>query len=120
MTKTTNPKPAPFSLRLTEAERRTLIKRAGDQPLGTYIRNRILQSDSIGNIDAMIDKLTLAQILALLGQSQIARHLEDLARAVRRGAVIVTPETESKLTEALLDIRRIKTVLMNALNIKER
>ena len=114
MTKPTNLKLAPFSLRLTEAEKRTLIKRAGDKPLSAYVRDHLFQDK------AAPDKKNLAHILALLGQSQIARHLDDLVRSVRRGAVIISPETESKLTEALLDIRRIKTVLMAALNIKER
>ncbi len=42
---TPTPAPAPFSLRLTFEERAALESAAGDQPLGSYIRYRLLGED---------------------------------------------------------------------------
>lgn len=40
------PETRPFSIRLTEDERRLLLARAGRLPLGTYVRDVILAESS--------------------------------------------------------------------------
>ena len=121
--------PAPFSLRLTPEERRELEERAGRQPLGAYIRERLFAAKHGGKTSdhrrargqvSIKDHQMLAQVLALLGQSRLASNLNQLARAANAGALPVTPETEATLQSAAEDVAAIKSLLMRALGIRER
>jgi hypothetical protein len=76
--------PPPFSIRLSEAERARLKCEAGPQPLGTYIRARLLAEPGrpvrrASSSLTLEDRKALAQALALLGQSRIASNLNQLA-----------------------------------------
>ncbi len=121
--------PAPFSLRLTAEERRELDERAGRQPLGAHIRERLFAAKHDGNSSdhrrargqvSIKDHQMLAQVLALLGQSRLASNLNQLARAANAGALPVTPETEAALRSAAEDVGTIKSLLMRSLGIRER
>ncbi len=114
----------PFSLRLSHQERRSLQARAGGEPLGSYIRSRLFASEesdrrpvSFGS--AAVERSELAEILAVLGQSNFARNLDDLVRANRSGSLPLRPDTETSLLAACDDIAEIKSMLMKALGIKE-
>lgn len=120
-----NPKrPPPFSLRLTQEERRSLEVRAGGEPLGSYIRSRLFDFEvsdrrpTRGRSGADSRKL-LAQLLSKLGQSQIASNIDKLAQAVRIGVLPLTPETEPLIQQTASDIAVMKSMLMKALRIKE-
>lgn len=119
--------PAPFSLRLTPEERQALEDRAGRQPLGVYIRQRLFANEDAegkrhraARRPAVQDERALAQLLALLGQSRLASNLNQLARAANTGALPVTPDTEAALTAATADVAAIKAMVMQALGIQER
>ena len=110
--------PAPFSLRLTQAERQDLEARAGAQPLGAYIK-ACLFDDALSR-RAKPYRADLAQALGLLGQTRSAEHLRALAEAAHMGALPVTPETELQIRQATADIIAMKSALMRELRIKER
>tara|TARA_R110002110_G_scaffold415618_1_gene652467 strand:+ start:2356 stop:2733 length:378 start_codon:yes stop_codon:yes gene_type:complete len=117
-------RPPPFSLRLTKKERSILESQANGEPLGSYIRSRLFHSEDSGRHSARVKSAAeepkeLAQILALLGRSNFARNLDDLAGANRCGSLPLWPETESSLLTACDDIAEIKSLLMSALRIKE-
>lgn len=121
-TKTTETKP--FSLRLTAQERVRLERQAAGLSLGAYIRERLLGGGESprrtrGKFPAK-DHTALAQVLALLGRSELAASLATLARAVSTGSLPVTPETEATLQKACQDVAAIKSMLMKALGIAER
>lgn len=116
----------PFSLRLTKAERIELEKRAAGLSLGTYIRERLFDSNCYkpqrrtrGRFPVK-DHKALAQILALLGKSQAAHDFNQLAKAASIGALPVTSETETAILEATQNVKIIKSMLMAALGIQER
>jgi hypothetical protein len=112
----------PFSIRLTDEERRLLAARAGVQPLGAYVRNVILDDAFQAPRQRMRraptpvrDHEALARVLAALGQSRLSSNLNQLAKAVNIGALPVTPETEQEISDACIAISTIRRDLMRAL-----
>ena len=111
--------PPPFSLRLTYEERARLEAEAGDQPLGAYIRERLLGEDAAprkrrGN-SPVKDKEALGRVMGALGASRLSSNLNQLAKAVNSGSLPVTPETEAELEEACRDVAAMRTDLLRAL-----
>ncbi|MCB8838078.1 plasmid mobilization relaxosome protein MobC [Aurantimonas sp. VKM B-3413] len=113
---------APFSIRLTEEERARLAEEAAGEPLGTYIKVKVLGSGPAPRKrrtgQSIEDRKALAQALGLLGQSRLAANINQLARAANTGSLPVTPETESELTRALSDVRNLRLLLLAALGLK--
>lgn len=113
--------PAPFSLRLTLADRQLLERKAAGQPLSAYIRAQILGSAPQGDfIDPALPegRKAVARILGKLGESELSRSLARLAEAAHMGALPVTSETETALQQAAADISDMKSALMAALRLK--
>ena len=113
--------PPPFSLRLSADERAELIRRAGNKPLGVYIRAQLLGSVTTPRRTRRqpgADQQTLARLLAELGKSRLASNLNQLAKAVNMGALPVSPETEQALAEACEDVRRMRHALLSALGLR--
>ncbi len=105
-----------ISIRLNFRERKLLEKLAGKAPLSSYIRSQIFShTDSI----TKDDKNQLAQILGVLGQSNITTNLRELTSLARSGSLALTPEITSKLEKACNEISEIKSMIMKALRIKE-
>lgn len=115
-------RPAPFSIRLSEAERARLAREAGDAPLGAYIKAKALGASALRTRRsglAIEDRTALAQALAILGRSRLASNLNQLAHAVNIGVLPVTPETEAELVECVRDVRELRSLLVRALGLKE-
>ena len=92
----------PFSLRLTVQERTALESEAGRLPLGAYIRTRLFtqptprkrfkrpcQNDQVAR-----------QLLVELGRSKIGNNLNQIAKAIHSGALVVPPETAQAVDAA--------------------
>lgn len=114
--------PAPFSLRLTFEERAALEAAAGSEPLGRYIRKKVLgqnvaERKPYGKTPVK-DHVALGRVLAGLGQSRLSNNLNQLARAVNSGSLPVTPDTEAYLREACDDIQEIRAELIKALGLQ--
>lgn len=112
----------PFSLRLSAPERERLLSEAAGAPLGPYIRAKLL-GDGVPLRTRrsglpVEDRKSLGQALALLGRSRLSSNLNQLAHLANIGALPVTPELESELSEALADIREIRRLLVTALGLK--
>ena len=116
--------PAPFSLRMTAEERLDLERRAGRQPLGAYIRERLFERQTTPRRcrgqGVVKDHKALSQVLGLLGRSRLAATMNQLARAADVGALPVSPEVETSLRDACKDVAAIKALVMRALGIQER
>ena len=116
----------PFSIRLTDDEKRMLLDRAGKLPLSTYVRNLILEEAARAPRQRtrrtrrpIKDHETAARVLAALGQSRIANNLNQLAKAVNIGVLPVTPETESDIGEACAAVIAMRRDLMGVLGFEE-
>ncbi len=111
-------RPAPFSLRLSEAERNKLLAEAAGLPLGGYIKAKVLGTAPLKSRRtglAVEDRQSLSQALALLGKSRLSQNLNQIAHAVNIGVLPVTPETEEDLRASLQAVQDMRTLLMRAL-----
>lgn len=112
-------RPAPFSIRLSEADRARLSLEAAGAPLGAYIKSKLLDGMPEGRkrrkVLTIEDREALARALALLGRSDLLRSLQDMARAAEIGALALTPETESELRAAIAAVQEIRFAILDAL-----
>ncbi len=117
-------RPAPFSLRFSPQERERLERDAAGSSMGSYIKSRLFGEDaaptrSRGKFPVKDHKL-LAELLGKLGASRLANNMNQLAKLAHLGTLPVTPELSDELRQACAKIAVMKTVLMDALGIKER
>lgn len=112
---------SPFCLRFSFEERAKLEQEAGNQPLGTYIRSRLFKNPTPRKRKKRrkpeYNEKLLAKILHELGASRIASNLNQIARAVNSGSLIVSPETEKAIQDACKAIVAIRHMLMRALGL---
>lgn len=116
------PRPAPLSLRLSDAERASLTARAGSVPLSTYVK-QVLFADGGSSLRRVprrvsVDGAKLAQVLAYLGSSQLARSLSTLAEAAASGSLFVDELTIRRLHDACGDVQAMHVLLLGALGKK--
>lgn len=118
------PRTRPFSIRLTGEEKSLLLRRAGNLPLGAYVRGLILAEGEVAvrprqrrTKTPIKDNEALARVLAALGQSRIANNLNQLAKAVNIGVLPVTHETEQDIREACTSVAAMRSQLMSALGL---
>ena len=120
-TQTNRDRAAPFSIRLTQEERARLEAEAGSQPLGAYIRSRLLGDQAKKRRASRrpgVDHKKLALVLAELGRSRLASNMNQLAKAANVGALDVSPEVNSELQDACRSIVAIREMLIEALGVK--
>lgn len=113
--------PTPFSLRLTDAERAALEAQAGGQPLGAYIRARLLEDSRQTRRSRrrpVKDDAVLARLLAELGQARLANNLNQLAKAANTGSLPITAETVQAILTACRDVQMMRACLMAALGFR--
>lgn len=95
--------------------------------MGRFIRSVLCSSEADGEIPFSSPSTTrsagntraLTQILAKLGGSDIATNLSEISRLARLGALPLTLETHAEIIQAAADIADMKSMLMQALRIKE-
>ncbi|SEL14192.1 MobC family plasmid mobilization relaxosome protein [Nitrosovibrio tenuis] len=110
----------PFSLRLTIEERKRLDELAGNQPLGSYIRDRLLGEQTEKRLKVKKptpDTALLALVLGEFGRSRLASNINQLAKAANIGTLDVTPETEREIVQACAEIQAIRVLLITALGV---
>ena len=113
--------PPPFSLRLSAAEKAELLRRAGNIPLGAYIRSCLLDGEEQprrSRRQPVKDEQALAKVLGELGKAKLANNLNQLAKAANLGSLPVGPETEQAIAEACQEVRRMRETLMVALGLR--
>jgi hypothetical protein len=115
------PRPAPLSLRLTPEDRARLERDAAGMSLRSYIRWRLFDPDKPPprrrRKAPVKDHQALSAVLAQLGTSRIAGNLNQLAKAVNSGSLILTPDVEADLHEAMEAIAFIRRALIDALGM---
>lgn len=115
-------RPAPFSIRLSDADRTRLAVEAAGAPLGAYIKAKLLGSVVVERKRrkglSIQDREALAQALALLGRSHLSSNLAQIAQGLNTGIWPVTPETEAELIAAVQDVRLMRRLLFSALGYR--
>ena len=107
-------RPSPVTLRLTEAERQKLNELADGMTLSAYIRWCVFQKERKYTTPVK-DKVEIAKILGLLGQSRIANNLNQLAHHANIGSLAVDDMTRQQLGEAYTYVNEIRVLLIKAL-----
>lgn len=113
--------PVPFSLRLSAEERAILEERAGDRPLGAYIRAQLLGGHAQARRRTRkprADAKQIALLLAELGRARLSANLNQLAKAVNTGTLGVSAEVERELSEACRAVIAMRDALIGALGLK--
>lgn len=114
-------KHSPFSIRLSEEERKHLEQLAGNRPLGAYIRDQLLGEKA--HKRRALRKPTVgdeqyATLLAALGQSRLSSNLNQLAKHANMGILDVSGEVEQQLQDACQAVLAMRDVLFVALGLK--
>ncbi|WP_420722489.1 plasmid mobilization protein [Hwanghaeella sp. LZ110] len=112
-TDTKRKRPAPFPVRFSAEEWAQLEAKAGDMPLGAYIRAKALGKQTA----AKTDYVMLGRILGLLGKSELASSLCLLAVAAEQGALMVDDDVAADLKSACADVQEIRLILIKALGL---
>lgn len=117
--------PAPFSMRFTKDERKSLEQAAASRPLVAYIRWLIFRKDMsempkkrTRGETADKDHKEIAKLLGALGKSRIASNINQLAKAANSGSLPVNEEIISSLKEASSSIQWMRDTLIKALGLK--
>lgn len=114
-----NKRPAPLSVRLNRDERKRLEKLAGDQSLGSFIKERIFADASVFRPAKAVDRYQLlARLLAALGENQIFANLDMIAKAVESGDLTLSEEQEAQIGAACLLVLEMRNDLIRALGLK--
>lgn len=120
MAKPVSPRLPPLSLRLTFGERAFLEQKAGGLSLSSYIKGELFSaapSLGLGAPQRAVrpDQRALAQILAKLGETNLALSMSDLAEAASTGCLYVGDDVARQLQQACTDIAEIRLLLLEAL-----
>lgn len=111
---------APFSIRFTREERDRLQAEAGQQPLGAYIRSRLLGETADKRRVSRrprIDQEATARLLAELGKSRLASNMNQLAKAANTGTLDLGPEVAREIRAACAAITEMRAALIAALGV---
>tara|TARA_R110002074_G_scaffold20119_16_gene64012 strand:+ start:1147 stop:1575 length:429 start_codon:yes stop_codon:yes gene_type:complete len=114
-------RPAPFSIRLSADERAALERKAGQRPLGSYIRTKLLGDDVTprkASRAPTIDYALLGQVLGMLGQSDQVRCLFMLLVAAEAGSIELADDENAALMQACDEVHEMRSVLVKALGLR--
>ena len=111
-----------IGIRLSESERAELERQAGSMPLGTYIKSELL-TDSFARQKRsarrpVADQAKLAQLLGLIGQSDVGVRLELLSEAVENGSLVVDEEVSEAILSACSEVHAMHSMLLRALGFE--
>ena len=112
---------APFSLRLSEDERKTLEELADGQPWGTYIKEALFDRQvrpRTRGARPVKDRAELARLLGLLGASRISQNINQLAKAANTGSLPVNADVHRALLESCDSVRNMRALLLTALGLQ--
>jgi len=115
-------RPAPLSIRLSDEERAILLHRAGSMPVSTYVKSVALGADVPSyrmrrRTPSNDDKL-LAQILMRMGSTRVANNLNQIAKHLNQGTLILDEELEVDIGQAVADVAWIRMTLARALGVE--
>ncbi|WP_424830886.1 plasmid mobilization relaxosome protein MobC [Ruegeria sp.] len=115
-------RPAPFSLRLTDAERKRLESQAGSMPLASYIKSVVFADEAPKyrrrKKPPVAEQQLLAEVLARLGQTRTSNNLNQIAKHLNQGTLILDEELESDLKRAVAEVAWLRATLIEALGKK--
>lgn len=114
---------SPICLRVSPEEKARLEHDAGNMTLSAYIREKVLGENAAPRKRRMTrpikDHKIIAQLFALIKQTQCWNNLNQIAKAINSNTWMITPESEKALRDACKAIIEIRSLLMKALGLRE-
>lgn len=111
-------RPPPFSLRLSDAEKEALEAKAGQKPIGRYIKDTVFSDIVVpgrSKARSHYDDAAIARLTAQLGKSRISSNLNQLAKLANMGNLPVDDEVIADLNEACVHVAQMRKALLRAL-----
>ncbi len=91
-------------------------------PLSSYVKSVVLSDESPTYRKRRpapeADQKLLAEILARLGASRSANNLNQIAKHLNQGTLVIDEELAKDLQQAVVDVAWMRTTLMQALGVK--
>lgn len=117
-----NKHPSPLTLRMSDTELAAVKADAerGGVSVSAHVRSKVFgKSGRRGNMPVK-DREALGRLLGLLGQSEFAESLKQIASEAEQGSLLLDEETERKIEEAFLHVCFMREALVAALGLRER
>lgn len=111
-------RPPPLSVRFSDEEKAALREKAGDKPLGRYIREMALSEIVLPRKKNQLfcaGEKAISRLTAKLGQSRISSNLNQIAKHANMGNLVEDDELIEDLNEACAHIAEIRSTLLKAL-----
>lgn len=116
---------SPYSFRLTP-QQRAFIKeqsQAAKMTESDWIRYILFSNAKLieakqKTVARRVSNRDLSQIIYLLGQSRIPNNLNQIAKAINMGTIIVSPDTERHIDESYRMVLWIRQTLIQQLGLK--
>jgi len=115
----------PYSIRLSDAQRGFIREqaRAVNMSDAKWIRYRLFSNSALTKPAHTVQQplshdKDLARILYLLGQSRMANNLNQIAKAVNMGTLIISPDIYSQIDESYRAIIGMRSSLIKALGLR--
>ncbi|APX16078.1 hypothetical protein BWR17_09645 [Phaeobacter inhibens] len=113
---------SPLSIRLSKEERELLVQQAGSLSLAGYIKSVVFADNApryrTRRQTPEMDAKLLAELLAHLGSSRVASNLNQIAKHLNQGNLIVDPDLDNDLRQAVEEVAMIRRTLLQALGVK--
>ncbi len=116
----------PYSIRLSQAQRDFIRQQAQRHGLkeSQWVRKRLFQEEGLILPQHTLrvplsHKKELAQILYLLGQSRMANNLNQIAKAVNMGTLVISPDAYHQIDESYHSIRWMRGALITGLGLRD-
>lgn len=117
-------RPSPISVRVTDAERAELERRAAGMSLSGYMKECALgkaaKPRKTRSKFPVKDHQALARVLRQLGDAYQLKDFELIADSASDGQLLLSVETDAALRQACLDISAMRADLIAALGLKAR
>ena len=107
--------------RLSQSDHERLLQAAGDLTLSAYLRSTLLESEIKKirvNKRPLKDQEQLSLALGKLMQSRLSPNINQIAKAVNCGMVIMPDEAIDTLNSAQSELTEIRNLLLSALGKK--
>lgn len=115
-------RPAPFPVRFSADERAYLEWKAGNKPIGAYIRAKALEGFEARSRKPTrapsTDYAMLGQVLGMLGKLEQAKHLCILAAAAEAGRLDLEEKDRADLRGACAAVLDMRAMLIRALGLR--
>ena len=116
--------PSHLTIRLTPEEHAQLERFAAGLPKSTYAKERLFGTSATKHKSRgkfpVSDHEALAQALGLLGRSGTGHNLQEIAESIKTGNVAITPEVETAIKNACVELHEIRGLIVRALGLKEQ